>query len=87
MDKAPVKANNQVTVYFDGSCPLCRREIGFYKNSVGADLILWEDVSRVSDGRVAGSELPARDGAFSCAGREWLAQKRGGGICRALVEP
>jgi predicted DCC family thiol-disulfide oxidoreductase YuxK len=54
MDKAPVKANNQVTVYFDGSCPLCRREIGFYKNSVGADLIHWEDVSRVSDGRVAG---------------------------------
>lgn len=54
MDKAPVKANNQVTVYFDGSCPLCRREIGFYKKSAGSDQILWQDVSRVSDGQVAG---------------------------------
>ncbi len=54
MDKASVKANNQVTVYFDGSCPLCRREIGFYKNSTGADQIRWEDISRVLDGQVAG---------------------------------
>ena len=54
MDKASVKANNQVTVYFDGSCPLCRREIGFYKNSAGADQIRWEDISRVLDGQVAG---------------------------------
>jgi predicted DCC family thiol-disulfide oxidoreductase YuxK len=54
MDKASLKANNQVTVYFDGSCPLCRREIGFYKNSAGADQIRWEDISRVLDGQVAG---------------------------------
>ncbi len=53
MDKASLKANNQVTVFFDGSCPLCRREIGFYQNSVGAEQIRWEDVSRVSDGQVA----------------------------------
>jgi predicted DCC family thiol-disulfide oxidoreductase YuxK len=54
MDKASVKANNQVTVYFDGSCPLCRREIGFYKNSAGAERIIWQDVSRAVDGQVAG---------------------------------
>jgi predicted DCC family thiol-disulfide oxidoreductase YuxK len=53
MDKASVKANNQVTVYFDGSCPLCRREIGFYKNSSGAEQILWQDISRSSEGLVA----------------------------------
>lgn len=49
-----MKANNPVTVYFDGSCPLCRREIGFYKKSAGSERILWQDVSRVADGQVAG---------------------------------
>lgn len=49
-----MKAGNQVVVYFDGSCPLCRREIGFYKKSTGADQISWQDVSLTSDGQVAG---------------------------------
>ena len=45
--------NNQVTVYFDGSCPLCRREIGFYQKSAGAHHIVWQDVSQLSGGQVA----------------------------------
>jgi predicted DCC family thiol-disulfide oxidoreductase YuxK len=40
-----------VTVFYDGSCPLCRREIGLYGRAEGAGTINWCDVS-------ASAELP-----------------------------
>ena len=30
------KTQSPVTVYYDGACPVCRREIGFYRKRTGA---------------------------------------------------
>jgi predicted DCC family thiol-disulfide oxidoreductase YuxK len=42
------------TVFYDGACPLCTREIAFYRRRKGADRIQWVDVAQVSnEGEVA----------------------------------
>ena len=32
-------------MFYDGSCPLCDREINFYKNMVGGEKVNWYDLS------------------------------------------
>lgn len=45
-DMAPATPDpGPVTVFYDGACPLCRREIGLYRSSDGADAIAWVDVA------------------------------------------
>lgn len=34
-----------LTIYFDGSCPLCRREISLYQGLPSKQLLQWVDVS------------------------------------------
>lgn len=49
-------------VYFDGACPLCRAEIGYYRGADRGDALCFVDVSE------AGAELPdgvTRDGALA----------------------
>jgi predicted DCC family thiol-disulfide oxidoreductase YuxK len=34
------------TLYYDGGCPVCSREIAMYQRQAGADQVAWVDVSR-----------------------------------------
>lgn len=34
------------TLYFDGACPVCAREVAMYRSQAGADGLHWVDVAR-----------------------------------------
>lgn len=48
-DQAAAPADSaQLTVYYDGACPLCSREIAHYRSMAGAEHIHWQDVADAS---------------------------------------
>lgn len=38
-----------LTVYYDGGCPVCTREIGFYRRRRGAERIQWVNLAHCED--------------------------------------
>ena len=38
-----------LTVYYDGGCPVCTREIGFYQRRRGAGCIRWVNLAHCTD--------------------------------------
>ena len=38
-------SQSALTVYFDGECPVCSREIAIYQRQAGANAIAWVDVA------------------------------------------
>ncbi len=53
LQRTPGSAAHALTVFYDGACPLCRREIAFYQRRRGAAQIHWQDISRMPEGEVA----------------------------------
>ncbi|MEL6212186.1 MAG: DUF393 domain-containing protein [Pseudomonadota bacterium] len=45
----------KLTVYYDGACPLCAREIAFYKRRRGAGAVDWVDLTQ--SGAAPGGDL------------------------------
>ena len=50
---APDDERPGLTVYYDGGCPICAREIGMYRSCRGADRIAWVDADAVSGDALA----------------------------------
>jgi predicted DCC family thiol-disulfide oxidoreductase YuxK len=47
------------TVYFDGGCPICRREVAHYRTRSGADRIRWVDAN-TAEAYALGPDLDGR---------------------------
>ena len=45
--------SKKLTVFYDGQCPLCDREISFYKRRKGSESVNWTDVNRLGDEELA----------------------------------
>lgn len=43
----PESTSSPFTVYYDGGCPVCRREVGFYQRQPGAEHLHWINLAAV----------------------------------------
>ena len=56
------KQENLVTVYYDGKCGLCSREINHYKKIAPNGIFDWQDVTEVSPKRLKSEGLTLSEG-------------------------
>lgn len=42
------KSDGNIRIFYDGSCPMCRREIAFIARQRGAEVFVFEDISAKS---------------------------------------
>ena len=52
----PFSAEQRFTVYYDGACPLCSKEIDTYRKAQGADEMAWVDAAN-ADSDTLGQDL------------------------------
>jgi predicted DCC family thiol-disulfide oxidoreductase YuxK len=58
LQSGPEPAIGALTVYYDGACPLCRREIGVYQGLSPCEPVRWVDVSDAAAPLPAGADRP-----------------------------
>ena len=59
----------KLTLYYDGGCPVCTREIGFYQRRRGAAQIHWVDLVQCEDTEL-GTDL-SREAAYARLHVRW----------------
>jgi predicted DCC family thiol-disulfide oxidoreductase YuxK len=52
-----------LTLYYDGGCPVCTREIGFYRRQRGAERVRWVNLAQCGDDEL-GPDL-SREAAYA----------------------
>jgi len=79
------------TVYFDGGCPVCTREIGWYRTMRGGERIAWIDIANGPTPQGVDREtllkrftIRRQDGAVVSGGPAFIALWRGLGPLRLL---
>ena len=51
-NQKPILPKRRLRVFFDGSCPLCSREIKFYRRLAGSNKCDWIDVNSMIAGKI-----------------------------------
>lgn len=78
-----------LTVFYDGACPLCRREIAFYQRLDRAQRLRWQDVALTAecpDGYCQ-ADLLARFHVMTGSGRMLSGAQAFAAVWRALPAP
>jgi predicted DCC family thiol-disulfide oxidoreductase YuxK len=53
MSTPPAAPPAPIEVFFDGACPVCAREIAFYRDRPGAEGLCWVDAAQAGPGALA----------------------------------
>ena len=56
---------SRLTVFYDGGCAVCSREIGFYQRLRGADQFYWVDVAHCEPAALGADRIEIYTGPFA----------------------
>ena len=63
LDSPSTRTDSALTVYYDGACPVCSREIAVYRRQAGAEQCVWVDASTCAESALG--EGLSRDNALA----------------------